>query len=253
MLTLTRTTYLFAVLAFLTAFKSDSFKAEQKRYSRVRQAYSDKAEVLKNLLSKKSIDMNQVQLYLRAFKEEQLIELWAKNKSDKVFRLVKEFDVCEKSGKIGPKRHQGDYQVPEGFYHISAFNPYSNFYLSLKVNYPNPSDRILHDKRWGIGGDIYIHGACVTIGCLPLTDDQIKELYVLCVEAKNNGQKTIPITMFPAKLSSENFARISEKHKNDADKIGLWTDLKKGYDFFNEKHLLPSVSFLDNGRHRVTQ
>jgi len=43
------------------------------------------------------------------------------------------------SGKLGPKRQQGDMQIPEGFYHISGFNPASNFYLSLRINYPNPS------------------------------------------------------------------------------------------------------------------
>jgi murein L,D-transpeptidase YafK len=106
-----------------------------------------------------------------------------KNTSDQEFLHIKTYTVCATSGLIGPKRMQGDLQIPEGFYYIDRFNPYSNFYLSLGINYPNTSDRILGDKN-NLGGDIFIHGDCVTIGCLPITDSEIKELYIFCVEAK---------------------------------------------------------------------
>ena len=71
------------------------------------------------------------------------------------------------SGTMGPKRLQGDYQVPEGFYYINEFNPNSNYHLHLGLNYPNASDKILSDSLRP-GGDIYIHGSCVSIGCIPL-------------------------------------------------------------------------------------
>ncbi len=50
------------------------------------------------------------------------------------------------AGTLGPKRMQGDYKVPEGFYYINEFNPKSSFHLSLGLNYPNASDRILGDS-----------------------------------------------------------------------------------------------------------
>jgi len=243
---ITQSIYLLCFLTIITAFK-----AAQQKYPRVRKAYADKATVVKQLLATKNIKVEQANLYLRAFKEEKVMELWAKNKSDQAYQLVKEFEICETSGEIGPKRRQGDFQIPEGYYHISAFNPYSNFYLSLKVNYPNPSDRILHTKGYSTGGDIYIHGSCVTIGCLPIQDEFIKELYVLCVEAKNNGQGKIPITIFPAKLNDSKYLKLKENYSTDTDKLGLWEDLKKGYDYFNKKHTMPSITFLDNGRHQV--
>ncbi|MBX9449278.1 MAG: hypothetical protein KL787_05985 [Taibaiella sp.] len=42
------------------------------------------------------------------------------------------------------------------------------------LSYPNYSDRIKGHKETP-GGDIYIHGGCVTIGCLPMQDEVIKE------------------------------------------------------------------------------
>ena len=236
----------------LTSFSTGSFKDEQKNYPRVRQAYADKESIVKDLLIKNSIDSKNLQIYLRAFKIDKKIELWAKNKSDVSYKLIKEYEICQTSGGVGPKRKQGDLQIPEGFYHIDIFNPYSNFYLSLGINYPNKSDKILGVKG-NLGGDIFIHGACVTIGCLPITDDKIKELYIFCVEAKDNGQTTIPITIYPIKFTDGKYNNLKTKYKTDTDKLGLWTDLKSGYDYFNETKTLPSIGFLDNGRHNVNK
>ena len=42
-----------------------------------------------------------------------------------------------------------------------------------------------------LGGDIYIHGDCVTVGCLPMTDDLMEYIYIITTHAKNNGQVNI--------------------------------------------------------------
>lgn len=227
-----------------------SFKDEQKQYSRVRQAYKEKSTIIKTTLSSKGIETDKLNIYMRVFKEEGVLELWGKNKGDDKFQLVKEFEVCDKSGVIGPKREEGDLQVPEGYYQINHFNPYSNFYLSLGINYPNKSDKILGTKG-NLGGAIYIHGNCVTIGCVPITDPEIKELYIYCVEARNNGQTNLPVTIFPTKLSNDNFKSLTSEYKGDSDKINLWTDLKKGYDSFESTKQNPKITFLKNGRHQV--
>ncbi|TKG97339.1 hypothetical protein EYV94_02595 [Puteibacter caeruleilacunae] len=238
------------IVILLCSFAADLFKDQQLRYSRVRQAYKDKGDNMLLLLKKKEIKKDQLQLYIRAFKKEKEIELWGRNNIDKKFQLIKTYDVCRTCGTLGPKREQGDLQIPEGFYHINRFNPYSNYYLSLGINYPNKSDRILGVKG-NLGGDIFIHGACVTIGCLPITDNQIKELYIFCIEAKNSGQKTIPVSIFPSRLTEKELARLKSRYANNIDKIGLWTDLKKGYDLFNTSRQLPSIGFLSSGRHIV--
>lgn len=234
----------------MCSFQSDSFKDLQKKYARVRKAYNDKEANMIALLKNKKIDQSKMEIYIRAFKSEKELELWGKNTSDQEFLHIKTYTVCATSGLIGPKRMQGDLQIPQGFYYIDRFNPYSNFYLSLGINYPNTSDRILGDKN-NLGGDIFIHGDCVTIGCLPITDSEIKELYIFCVEAKNNGQLKIPLTIYPTKLSDAEFEKLIIKYKTDADKIGLWSDLKQSYDLFNSSKKKPEVVFLNTGRHKL--
>jgi murein L,D-transpeptidase YafK len=59
---------------------------------------------------------------------------------------------------------------------LDWFNPQSNFYLSLHVSYPNAADRVLGSKQ-NLGGDIFLHGNCVTTGCILITDGGIKEVY----------------------------------------------------------------------------
>ena len=59
----------------------------------------------------------------------------------------------------GPKRQEGDYRTPEGSYVIEAKNPNSDYFLSLKVSYPNASD-MEQARQLGVdpGGQIMIHG-----------------------------------------------------------------------------------------------
>jgi len=240
------------ILTFLFSFKNDSFKDDQLKYQRVREAYLEKESIMHELLKNNNIDKNNLRIYLRVFKQEKKIELWAKNKTDKTYKFIKEYKICRTSGKLGPKRKQGDKQIPEGFYHINRFNPFSKFYLSIGINYPNKSDKILGAKN-NLGGDIFIHGSCVTVGCMPITNDRIKELYIFCVEAKNSGQETIPVTIFPMELTDNNFSNLKQKYSNDIDKIGLWTDLKKAYDIFDKTKELPSIGFLNSGRQSVNE
>jgi murein L,D-transpeptidase YafK len=238
------------LILLFTLTTTNSFKKDQLRYSRVREAYTEKETIMKKLLSDKGIDNNTFQLYIRAFKFEKKIQLWAKDQKHTKYKLIKEYKVCKRSGNLGPKRQQGDLQTPEGFYFIDRFNPYSNYHLSLGINYPNASDKILGVKG-NLGGDICIHGSCVTIGCLPITDDQIKELYIFCVEAKNNGQNKIPVHIFPARLSNKNTELLLNKYKNDTDKVNLWKALKLAYDSFKVSSTVPEVQFLSDGRHNI--
>jgi len=239
------------ILPFL-AFSQTSFKEAQKKYPRVRQAYTDKLSSANQLLERHALELSKISIYLRAFKQEKEIELWARESASDNFKLIETYDICQTSGALGPKRKQGDLQIPEGFYHIDRFNPYSNFYLSLGLNYPNASDRILGVKD-NLGGDIFIHGACVTIGCMPITNSEIKELYIICVEAKNNGQDKIPVTVFPARLNDANYNKLKETYASNSDKLNLWADLKRGYDIFNETKKLPNITFLNNGRHTLSR
>jgi len=241
---------LFLILSLKSGTTPNSFRDNQKNYTRVREAYSEKEKVVYKTLAEHSISHDSLQIYLRAFKAEKKIELWGKNICDSAFSLIKEFPICEISGDIGPKRCSHDLQVPEGFYHISELNPYSKYYLSMRINYPNASDSI-RGKQGHLGNLIYIHGNCESSGCIAITDERIKELFIYCIEAYNCGQKEINITIFPEQLSDTNYAHLTKAYSKNKDKISLWADLKKSYDLFNQKKVPPTVRFLPDGTHEL--
>jgi len=93
-------------LILLFIVQDVEFKKDQLRYSRVREAYSEKEKNMLKLLNENSININELRIYLRAFKEEKKIELWAKNSFDKKYKLIKEYKICRISGDLGPKRKQ---------------------------------------------------------------------------------------------------------------------------------------------------
>lgn len=238
--------FIFALTILIGTTSYADFKGSQLKYKRVRTAYSQKGEKIKELLHAQGINPETVQIYLRAFKKERILQVWGKNKTDKTYKHIISYPFCMTSGQLGPKRKQGDLQIPEGFYHIDRFNPWSNFYLSLGINYPNQSDRILGNKR-DPGGDIFIHGACVTIGCIPITDSKIKELYILAVEARNNGQRRIPVNIFPAKLTDQEMKNLNWLYSKRPKLINFWKNIKQGYDYFETHKRLPRVSILPGG------
>ena len=229
---------------------SPSFREKQLNFTRVREAYASKEKTVVKTLEGLSVSREKLRIYLRAFKTEKVVEVWAKNVSDPAFVLVKKFPICEISGTIGPKRRSGDLQVPEGFYHISGLNPYSKYYLSMEINYPNASDSI-RGVRGRLGNLIFIHGECESSGCIAITNEKISELYIYCIEAYNCGQEKIELTIFPSKLSDSAYSGLKTSYSKDKDKISLWADLKKSYDIFEKTKIPPVVKFLPGGTHEV--
>jgi murein L,D-transpeptidase YafK len=242
---------LFSLFFLISGTPPLTFREKQKNYTRVREAYNQKEKTVTQTLAEHQISRDSLQIYLRAFKTEKKIELWAKNTCDSIFTLVKEFPICEISGEIGPKRCSRDLQVPEGFYHINELNPYSKYYLSMRINYPNASDSI-RGNRAHLGNLIYIHGNCESSGCIAITDEKIKELFVYCIEAYSSGQKQIDIAIFPAKLTDATYARLTKANSKNKDKISLWTDLKMSYDLFNLRKGQQTVKYLPDGTHEIS-
>ena len=190
-------------------------------------------------------------VYIRSFKYDAQLEVWVKNNVKEQYKHFKTYKVCMQSGRMGPKRLQGDYQVPEGFYYINEFNPNSNYHLSLGLNYPNASDRILSDSLRP-GGEIYIHGSCVSIGCIPLTDEQIEELYIITTYAKANGQDFIPVHVFPVKYSQKkSLDYLNTTTKNNLSLHNFALQLKEAFDKFEEKRQVPLVLVNKKGQYLI--
>lgn len=240
----------FPFLFLIPRTESPSFRAEQMAFTRVREAYTSKEKSVLKTLAAHSISRDSLRIYIRAFKNEKKIELWAKNSYDPVYKFIKEFTICEISGELGPKRRYKDLQVPEGFYHISDLNPFSKYYLSMQINYPNASDSI-RGVKGHLGNYIFIHGECVSSGCLAITNERIKELFVWSIEAYNSGQEQIDITIYPAKLTDPIYSGLKSRYSKYKDNISLWADLKKSYDLFEKNKVPPTVKFLSDGTHEV--
>jgi murein L,D-transpeptidase YafK len=170
---------------------------------------------------------------LRAFKKESELELW-KMKADGTYALLKTYPMCRWSGQLGPKRREGDRQVPEGFYYITAkrMNPNSAYYLSFNIGYPNSFDRA-HGRT---GSHIMVHGACSSRGCFSMTDEQIAEIYAVLREAFTGGQKAVQMQSLPFRMTAQNLA----KHRLDKN-IKFWKALKEGSDTFEVAKQEPKV------------
>jgi murein L,D-transpeptidase YafK len=225
------------------------FYQAQLRFPRVREALKTKGKVVDEMLTAKGISTSNFEVFLRAFKKEQKFEVWAKNKGENAFKLLKTYDFCASTGILGPKRRSGDRQMPEGFYTIDAFNPTSNYYLSFRVNYPNSSDKKFADPL-NPGDNIFVHGSCISIGCIPVGDENIKEIYLLAARAKS-GEQEIPIHIFPNKMTDENYNSLKTEFASDATLLEFWSWLKPGYDAFEKSNILPTVTVDDAGKYII--
>lgn len=217
------------ILGFV--YKTD-FLSEQKKHERVKQAYKDKLTIVEQQLKQLGLDKDNLNILITAFKEEKELVIYAKSKTATSYKKLITYSICASSGELGPKSKQGDGQVPEGFYHIDRYNPSSLYYLSLGINYPNQSDKI-QSAAQNLGGDIFIHGECVTIGCMPMTNDKIKEIYIYAIQAKQAGQNKIPVYLFPFKMTAENVKKHNEQYKSNTELVNFWSNLKTGYDKFH--------------------
>jgi len=228
---------------------SASFVDFQRTLQRPSDAIRKKEDTLKRQFAAKGLQWPAKYLYIRSFKFDGQLEVWVKNDRKEQFKLFKTYKVCAMAGTLGPKRMAGDYQVPEGFYYINEFNPTSNYHLSLGLNYPNASDKLLSDSLRP-GGDIYIHGSCVTVGCIPLTDEYIEEVYILAAYAKASGQDYIPVHIYPVrynvKKSADYLAYLS---RTDASLKTFGERLEQVYDHFELTHQLPIIMTNSRGNY----
>lgn len=171
-------------------------------------------------------------VFIRIFKEENILELWMKAEDDLAYSLIKTYPICNWSGKLGPKYAEGDHQSPEGFYATTSehLNPNSKYHISFNIGFPNDYDRA-HGRT---GSFIMIHGDCVSEGCYAMTDPKMEEIYTLVERALGQGQVEIPVHVFPFRMTGERM--IAELHN---ESFSFWSNLKEGHDYFERYHVPP--------------
>ncbi len=214
-------------LAFVFRFKA----VAQERIDEVR---SRATPVLKKELADKGFALGDP-AFIRIFKETDELELWLKPAGSNKYLLWKTWPIAAKSGKLGPKKKEGDMQAPEGFYEVvpKALNPRSSYHLSFNIGYPNAYDQA-HKRT---GGLIMVHGNKVSIGCFAMTDPVIEKIYLIVEAALKKDKAAVPVHVFPFRMTPE---RMLDADEHDA--FAFWEELLPAYEVFENERRVPKVS-----------
>lgn len=232
---------------FISTAHAGGFAERQRDYPRFRAAEAARAADLERRFRDAGAAWPPT-ILIRAYKLEATVEIWAAPAFGERYVEVDRLPICAASGHLGPKRMQGDGQVPEGFYHIDRFNPASAYHLSLGVDYPNAVDRARKRPGRPLGGDIFIHGACVTIGCLPLRDGPIEAVYLAAVAARDAGQRRIPVHIFPCRFGTDRCAAALEAAGRERpEDAATWPALMPGHALFEEQRVPPRTRATPSG------
>ena len=212
-----------------------NFKKLQLKNKNPQIAYQEKEKIVQKLLSDNKIDYNSFEVLFRIIKQEQILEVWAKDRvENEKFKLIKTYKLCVSKN---PDTLRGiDLLVPESFYYVAKFNPDNPYFIRMEINFPNESDK----KRGRTGGDIAIHGGCFSTYCTPFTDEDIKEIYIFAAEAKSKGQKYINVHNFPYRMTDENTEKYKKdkRYSSDLKRITNWDNMKYGFQYFEKNKTL---------------
>jgi murein L,D-transpeptidase YafK len=119
--------------------------------------------------------------------------------------IVRSYHVELGLSPVGQKERSGDFRTPEGTYRLDLRNPRSDYFLSIKVSYPNPTDlKRARAHRWEAGGSIMIHGLPNymkhdaeyytshdwTDGCIAVSNADMVEIWMLTPDG-------VPIDILP--------------------------------------------------------
>lgn len=144
------------------------------------------------------------------------------------YQLLDSYKICNYSGGLGPKRRQGDFKSPEGFYSVqrNQLKPDSRFYKAINIGFPNA-----YDRAHGYDGKyLMIHGACVSVGCYAMTDSGIDEIFQFVTAALVFGQPSVQVSIYPFRMTDANMQRHKYSYYKD-----FWAQLKPGYDYLNRR------------------
>jgi murein L,D-transpeptidase YafK len=119
--------------------------------------------------------------------------------------IVRSYHVSLGLSPTGQKERSGDFRTPEGTYRLERRNARSDYFLSIKVSYPNEADlKRARLRHWNTGGSIMIHGLPNflkhepefyqshdwTDGCIALSNADMTEIWMLTPD-------DVPIDILP--------------------------------------------------------
>ena len=233
-----RLIFFFILLLFLVVTPLAFSNSTQSTLSssRDRQLFKKIKNELGQKLNAKGFSLGN-QVFIRILKLPGILELWIKKGT--TFKLFSSYPICTYSGYPGPKMKEGDWQSPEGFYHVrlQQLNPTSNYHLAFDIGYPNLYDVYNHRD----GSNIMIHGGCSSTGCFAMGDKWIEEIYVAVQQALLTGQDKVQVHIFPFALTKPNLERFSH-----SPWINFWKSIAPMYSFFEKRKQIPTITVVQN-------
>ncbi len=228
-------------------FGCGALEGAQARYGRVQEARRHQGKKIDEMFAAAGVAYP-APVMLRAFKQEEQLELWAAPAGGGRWVMVARYPIAAASGELGPKRRRWDHQVPEGFYRLDGFNGASRYHLSLHVDYPNASDRILGNRRHP-GNNIFIHGDDVSSGCIAVGDRAIEQLYLVVLDSAAAGHE-VQAEIFPCRFSSPGCARrLAASSRRQPRLAAFWANLREGFEVFEATGTPPAVTVDRSGRY----
>jgi murein L,D-transpeptidase YafK len=119
--------------------------------------------------------------------------------------VLRSYHVALGLSPVGQKERSGDFRTPEGSYRLERRNARSDYFLSIKVSYPNQDDvKRARARHWDTGGSIMIHGLPNqlkhdldyylqhdwTDGCIAVSNADMVEIWMLTPD-------DVPIDIIP--------------------------------------------------------
>ncbi|MCZ2394432.1 MAG: L,D-transpeptidase family protein [Chitinophagales bacterium] len=236
------------MMASMGLFKSSNIDSLRKNFPRVEEAATHTDRYLKKLCIEKGLEIPLKNIFIRVFKDEKIMEVWGNNHGE--WKLIITYPICMIPGQLGPKIRQGDQQVPEGWYQINSVNPKSEFHLSMQINYPNAVDLVRSKNEKDPGGDIFIHGNCVSVGCIPIEDSPMEEFFWLAIQSiYAYPEQAIQVLILPFDLNNEKkYSSMTRQHSQYAS---FWEELKSMQIYFDEFGELPNVWMSPDGHYYI--
>jgi murein L,D-transpeptidase YafK len=199
-------------------------------------------------------------MLLRVFKLEKECELWAGSGNDPL-KLVKTLRVCTIDGAPGPKLTMGDNKTPEGFYESYELygspcwwmwmkltpqsldepgEPNNGSSFRLCINYPNPAD-LARARRFSgrsPGGEICIHGNCVTAGCIAFQNRVFMVAYYFATKHDTATNGALQVHIFPFRFSEKLKKEYCDAYEGmkRGELLDFWNNIEEGYRLFEKLH-----------------
>lgn len=104
---MTKATMIILFAIFLPSFVVQAdFLTEQKKFARVRTAIKEKQDIIEKNLKENQLTIDNFNLLFVAYKDNDLLEVYAKKKQDTKYKKINSYEICARSGQLGPKENK---------------------------------------------------------------------------------------------------------------------------------------------------